>query len=150
LDHLRAELEIRGLFKCARQLPELDKKCYELVRRVVEGCKEGDCFVEPDKVAEEFSLVRVKEGVRATELLLATGVVVEFVALIFLYLKFMDVTKQNEMIITSLKTKVAKLTLKLLDLERELLITKRELTRQLDGIRNTIEALKYVIYLLGK
>jgi len=150
LDHLRAELEIRGLVKCARQLPNLDKKCYKLTRQVVEACKEGDCFVEPDKVVEEFTVVRVKEGVRATELLLAAGLVVEAIVLVFLYLKLVEVMKQNELLITSLKTRVISLSLKFLELQRELLATKKDLARQLGELKNTIEALKYVIYLLGK
>lgn len=53
MEHLRAELEIRGHWDCAKKLPKLNSKCMKVVYEIAEECKRGECFVDPDEVIKE-------------------------------------------------------------------------------------------------
>jgi len=148
LDHLRAELEIRGLWKCAKKLPNLDKKCYEEVKRIVERCEE-DCFLDPKKVREEFEEVRVKE-VSAAQLALASIIIVQAVAIAFMMWKITLLEAQLNKDLVDLKLLYAKLTSAVNSLESRVNSDLSSVKAEINYLKELVEALKYVIYLEGK
>jgi hypothetical protein len=150
LDHLKAELEVRGLWECAKKLPELDKRCYEKVREVVESCKRGDCFVDPQRVVEEFATVRVKDGPNLLLAALAVGVIVEALAIVALFLYVNQVVHHNQALLKEIEHNVRKALLRMVELNNELAATRVGLTKKISELNETIDALRYVIYLLGK
>jgi len=146
LDHLRAELEIRGLWKCAKQLPKLDKKCYGKVAEIVRRCREGDCFLPPQKVAAEFAGVTLREGIGTATLILSAVAVVQGVALAVLFAQLSSLIAQN----AELQRRYDLLALDLANLRDEVMKLKKTFSNDFNSIKDTLEAIKYVLYVLGR
>ncbi len=95
MEHLRAELEIRGYWNCAKSLPKVKGKCKEVIERIKEECERGECFVDPEKVLKDIKSVMQKEEsenekdwLRPLVVTLVALVIIETFALAFLFLDY--------------------------------------------------------------
>ncbi len=148
MEHLRAELEIRGLERCAEELPEVSKKCYEKIKEVVEACSKGDCFVDPEKVIEEAREVKLK---RSNKLVYALTVVsaLEAILIVIMILKLFElehkVTTMEDQIM-----RLATITSRKFEVMGDILDSIQLQLSKVSTMKDTLEALKYAVYLLGK
>ena len=96
MEHLRAELEIRGYWNCAKSLPKVKGKCKEIIERIKEECERGECFVDPEKVLNDIESVMQREEnesekdwLRPLVATLVALVIIETFTLTFLFLDYM-------------------------------------------------------------
>ncbi len=93
MEHLKAELEIRGYWDCANSLPKVKGKCKKVIDQIREECSRGECFVDPEMVLRDIASLRSDEEstewLKPLAITLTILVVIETFALTFLALDYM-------------------------------------------------------------
>ncbi len=145
---LKAELEIRGLEKCAKK-PE---RCKGEIKKVLEDCKRGECFVDPEKVIKEGEEVLSKRReITLTHVVVFALVVLLVVNLIGTYLFYMKLNEALKQVaelkkeVDNLKWSVRTSAFRLNNLEVRL----NNLVREIRTISENIEAMKVAIFYLN-
>ncbi len=113
MEHLKAELEIRGYWNCANSLPKVKGKCKEVIEQIKEECARDECFVDPKEVLKDIASLRSTEGtgewMKPLALMLIALVTIETFVLTFLALDYMKYKADMARGVKELKENLAKL-----------------------------------------